>query len=90
MAFDEQKTVFTLYDPSGSWCTEQNDARLNDDKMFCHRPIRCVAIVHPYFLARRDTDLLAEHAHLSCAKMCIDVSSFPPDIHGDKRATSNW
>ena len=28
----------------------------------------CVIVVHPYFLAQRDTDLLAESAYLSCAK----------------------
>ena len=37
-------------------------------------------VVHPYFLAQRDTDLLAESAHLSCAEMCIDVSRFSPDL----------
>ena len=37
-------------------------------KMFYHRPTRCLIVVHPYFLAQRDTDLLAESAHLSCAK----------------------
>ena len=62
---------------------------LLDVKMFYHRPIRCVASVHLYFLAQRDTDPLAENAHLSCARMCIDVSSFPPDQNGDKHATSN-
>ena len=80
------KTVFTQYNPSGSWCTEQSDVWL-DVKKFYHRPIRCVASVPPYFLAQRDTDLVAEYAHLSCAEMCIDVSSFSPDLHEDKHAT---
>ena len=79
----------TQYDPTGSWRTEQNDVWLDDDKMFHHRPIRCVAIVRPYFLTRRDTDLLTERAHFSHAKMCIDVSSFSPDLYGDKHETSN-
>ena len=30
---------------------------------------------------KRDTDLMAEYAHLSSAKVCIDVSSFHPDLH---------
>ena len=47
------------------------------------RPIRCVAIVHPYFPAQRDTDLLAEHAHLSRTDMRIDVSTFSPVLHED-------
>ena len=83
------KTVFAQYDPSGSWCTEKSDVWVDEVKMFYHRPIRCVAIVHPSFLAQRDTDLLAEYAHLSCAKMCIDVSCVSPDHFGDKHATSN-
>ena len=82
------KIVCAQYDPSGSWRTELSDVWLDDVQMFHHRPIRCVAIVHPYFPAQRDPDLLAEYAHLSCAKMCIDVSSFSPDLHGDKHATS--
>ena len=83
------KTVLAQYDLSRSWRTEQSDVWLDDVKMFYHRPIRCVATVHPYFRALWDTDLLAEHAHLTCAKMCIDVSSFSPVLHGDKRATLN-
>ena len=83
------KTIFTQYDPSGSWCTEQSDVWLDDVKTFCHRPTRCVATVHPYFLAQRDTDLLADYAHFPCAKMCMDVSSFSPDLYKDKHATSN-
>ena len=46
-------------------------------------------VVHPYFLAQRDTDLLAESAHLSCAKICIDDSRFSPDLYKDKRVTLN-
>ena len=62
------KTVFTQYDLSESWCTEQQDAWLDDVKTFYHRPTRCLIVVHSYFLAQRDTDLLVESAHLSCAK----------------------
>ena len=51
--------------------------------------VRCLIVVHTYFLAQRDTDLLAESAHLSCAKLCIDVSCFSPDLYKDKRATLN-
>ena len=83
------KTAFTQYDPSESWYTEQNDVWLDDVKTFCHRPMRCVIVVHPYFLAQRDTDLLAESAHLSCAKICIDDSRFSPDLYTDKRVTLN-
>ena len=68
------KTVFTQYDPSESWCTEQKDAWLDDVKTFCHRPIRCLTVVHPYFLAHRDTDLLVESAHLSCARKKASTS----------------
>ena len=46
-------------------------------------------LVHPYFLAQRDTDLLAEYAHLSCANICIDGSRFSPDLYKDKRVTLN-
>ena len=83
------KTIFTQYDPSESWCTEQSDVWLDDVKTFYHRPIRCVIVVHPYFLAQRDTDLLAESGHLSCAAMCIDGSLFSPDLYQDKHATLN-
>ena len=83
------KTVFTQYDPSGSWCTEQSDVWLDDVKTFYHRPIRCAPNIHPRFPAQWDTDLLAEHSHLSCAKTCIDVSSFSPDLYKDKHATLN-
>ena len=62
---------------------------LDDVKTFYHRPIRCVVNVHPYFLALRDTDLLAELAHLSCAKVCMDVSSFSSEFSEDKHATLN-
>ena len=43
------KTVFTQYDPSESWCTEQQDAWPDEVKTFCHRPIRCLIVVHPIF-----------------------------------------
>ena len=57
--------------------------------MFHRRPRRFLIVVHPYSLAQRDTDLLAESAHLSCARICINVSCFSPDLHKDKRATLN-
>ena len=62
------QTVFTQYDPSDSWYSEQKDAWLDDTKTFYHRPMRCVIVVHPFFLAQDDTTLLAESAYLSCAK----------------------
>ena len=62
------KTVLTQYDPSESWYTELNDVWLDDVKTFYHRPMRCVIVVHQYFLAQRDADLSAESAYLSCAK----------------------
>ena len=62
---------------------------LDDVKTFYHRPVRCVIVLHPYFLAQRDTDLLAESAYLSCAKICIDDSRFSPDLYKDKRVTLN-
>ena len=68
-----RKTVFTQYD-SESWCTEQSDVWLDDVKTFYHPPRRCVIVLHPPFLAQRDTDLLVESARFSCAKICIDVS----------------
>ena len=77
MAFDEQDTLHAI---RPIWILVHN-------RMTCGSLM--VADVHPYFLARRDTDLLVEQAHLSSAKMCIDVSSFPPDLFGDKHATSN-
>ena len=73
------KTVFTQYDPSVSRYTEQNDVWLDDVKTFYHRPMRCVIVCHPYFLTQQDTGGLAESAHLSCAKICIDGSRFSPD-----------
>ena len=87
MALDEQDS-FMQYNLSDSWCTDQNDAWIDDVKAFCHRLMRCV-IVHPYSLAQRDTDLLAESAYRSCAKMCIDDPRFSPDLHRDKRVTLN-
>ena len=51
--------------------------------------MRCVIVVHPYFLAQRDTDLLAESAYLSCAKICIDDPRFSSDLYKDKRVTLN-
>ena len=83
------KTELTQYDPSGSWCIEQGDVCLDDVKTSYHRRMRCVTVVYPYFVAQRDTDLVAECAHLSCAKICIDVSRFSPDLYKDKRATWN-
>ena len=83
------KTVFAQYDPSVSWYTEQNGVWLDDVKTFYHRPMRCVIVVHPYFLSQRDTDLSAESAYLSCAKICIDDSRFSPDLYKDKRVTLN-
>ena len=83
------KTVFTQYDTSESWYTEHKDVWLDDIKTFYHRPMRCVIIVHPYFLAQRDTDLLAESAYLSCAKACIGDSRFSPDFCKDQRVTLN-
>ena len=77
------KTVVSQYDPSESWCTEQKDAWPDDVKTLHHRPIRCLTVVHPYFLAQRDTDLLEESAHLSCEKICIDVSRFSPDPYNE-------
>ena len=65
---------FTQYDPSESRCTGQSDLWLDDVKTFYHPPIRCAIVVHPYNPAQRDTHLLAESAHFSCAKICIDVS----------------
>ena len=49
----------------------------------------CVIVVHPYFLAQRDRDLLAESAYLSCAKICIDDSGSSPDLNKDKHVTLN-
>ena len=66
-------------DPSESWYIEQNDVWLNDDKMFYHRPMRCVIVVRPLFLAQDDTALSAESACLSCANICIDDPRFSPD-----------
>ena len=40
--------------------------------------MRCVIVVYPYSLAQRDTDLLAECAYFSCARICIDDSRFSP------------
>ena len=83
------KTVFTQFGPSKFRHTEQNDVWLDDVKTVYHRPMRCVIVVHPYFLAQRDTDLLAESDYLSCAKICIDDSHFSPDPYKDKRVTLN-
>ena len=83
------KTVFTQYDPSESWHTEQSDAWLDDVKTFYHRPMRYVIVVHPHFLAQDDTALLAESAYLSCANICIDYSGFSPDMYKDKRVKLN-
>ena len=51
--------------------------------------MRCVIVVHLYFLAQRDADLLAESGYLSCAKICIDDSRDSPDLYKDKRVTLN-
>ena len=83
------KTVFTQYDTSESWYTEHKDVWLDDINTFYHRPMRCVITVHPYFLAQRDTGLLAESAYLSCAKACIDDSRFSPGFCKDQRVTLN-
>ena len=84
------KTAFTQCDPFESWYTEQSDVWLDDVKTFYHRPMRCVLVVHPCFLALEDTALLAESSYLSCAKICIDDSRFLlPDLHKDKRVTLN-
>ena len=48
--------------------------------------MRCVIVVHPYFLAQQDTD---ETAFLSCGKICIDDSRFNAKLHKDKRVTLN-
>ena len=64
----------------------------DDVKTFHHRPIRCLIVVHASFLAQRDTDLLAESAHLSCAKKKMHrrlIHLFSPDPYKDKRATLN-
>ena len=72
-----RKSVFTQYDPFESWYTEQSDVWLDDVKTFYHhRPMRCVIVVHLYFHAQKNTDLLAKSAYLSCAKKCIDDSRF--------------
>ena len=42
--------------------------------------MRCVIVVHPNPLAQEDTDLLAESPQLSCAKICVDVSRFSPEV----------
>ena len=39
------QTVFTQYDPSESWYTEQKDVWLDDTKTFYNRPMRCVIVV---------------------------------------------
>ena len=83
------QTVFTQYDPSESWYTEHKDVWLDDIKTFYHRSMRCVIVVHPFFLAQDDTTLLAESAYLSCAKICIDDSRLSPDVYKDKRVTLN-
>ena len=70
------KTVFTQYDPFESGYTEQSDVWLDDVKTFYHRPMRCVIVVHPYFLAQENSALLAETIYLSYAKICIDDSRF--------------
>ena len=54
-----------------------------------HRPMRCVIVVHPHFLAQENTALLTESAYLSCVKICIDDSRFSPDLYKDKRVTLN-
>ena len=51
-----------------SWHTEQIDVWLDDVKTFYHRPMRCVIVVHPYFLAQENTALLSESAYLSFAE----------------------
>ena len=83
------KTVFTQYDQLESGYTEQSDVWLDDVKTFYHRPMRCVIVVHPYFLAQENTALLAGSIHLSCAYICIDDSCFSPDPYKDKRVTLN-
>ena len=82
-------TVFTQYDQFESWYTEHGDVWLDDVKTFYHRSMRCVIAVHLHFLAQENTDLLAESAYLSCAKICIDDSRFSPDLYKDKRVTLN-
>ena len=73
------KTVFTQYDPSESWRTEQKDVWLDDVRTFYHRPIRCVSVVHPYFPPQGDTALF-QNMHTSRALRCaVDVSSSWPD-----------
>ena len=59
------KTVYRQYDPFEFWYTEQSDAWLDDVKTFYHRPLRCVIVVHPYFLAQEDAFFLKESAYLS-------------------------
>ena len=56
--------------------TQQSDVWLDDVKTFYRRLMRCVIVVHPYFLAQDDTTLLSESAYLSCAKIFIDDSRF--------------
>ena len=83
------KTVFTQYDPLKTWYTCQSDVWLDDVKTPRPRPMRCVIVVHPYPLAQEDSTLLTDSAYLSCAKLCIDDSRYPPDLHKDKRVTLN-
>ena len=50
--------------------------------------MRCVIVVHPYFLAQRDTDLrslLISRAQ----KYALTIHVFSPDLYKDKRVTLN-
>ena len=51
--------------------------------------MRCVLVVHPYPVDLEDPVLLKQYAFLSCAKMCVNVSRFSPDLHKDRRVTLN-
>ena len=49
-----------------------------------HRPMRCVIVVHPYFLALQNTALLADSAFLSC-EICSDDTFFSRHVQGQAR-----
>ena len=71
------KTVFTQLDSFKFWYTEQSDVWLDDVKTFYIRPMRCVIVVHPYFLAQQNTLFFWRNLLISRAqKYAFDDSRF--------------
>ena len=60
-----KNTVFTQYNLSESWCTEQSNARSDDIKTVLHRPLRCVIAIPSVssHLAR----------HVSVGEVCLSL-----------------